>query len=50
VGNIVMNNVRAAVLEGGPAQLSHVLIGMSFLHGIEMRNAGRRMELIQKQF
>ena len=50
VGNIAMNNVRAAVLEGGPAQLSHVLIGMSFLQGIELHNAGRRMELIQKQF
>ena len=50
VGSIVTSNARAAVLEGGPAQLSHVLLGMSFLQGVELRHAGRRMELLQKHY
>jgi aspartyl protease family protein len=50
VGDIVLSNVPANVLEGGKAQLGHVLIGMSFLRHVEMRRVGDRMELIKGHF
>jgi hypothetical protein len=36
-----------SVLEGGRAQLDHVLIGMSFLRNVEMRRSGDTL-LLQK--
>ncbi len=46
VGEIVLNNVQAAVLEGRfPVK---VLLGMSFLSRLELRQSENFMELIQK--
>ena len=50
VGDIVLTNVPGTVLEGGRAQLSEVLIGMSFLKQVEMRRSGERMELIKSNY
>ncbi|MSQ52925.1 MAG: TIGR02281 family clan AA aspartic protease [Betaproteobacteria bacterium] len=50
VGDIVLTNVQGTVLEGGRAQLSEVLIGMSFLKQVEMRRSGERMELIKSNY
>jgi aspartyl protease family protein len=46
VGDIVANNVDAAVLEGNPMQF--VLLGMSFLNRMEMKREGQTMVLIRR--
>ncbi|HEY6721164.1 MAG TPA: TIGR02281 family clan AA aspartic protease, partial [Burkholderiales bacterium] len=46
VGDIVVNNVDAAVLEGNP--MSFALLGMSFLKRMEMRREGETMVLIKR--
>jgi len=43
VGNIVLNNVDAAVLEGD--HMPFALLGMSFLNRMEMKHEGRTMVL-----
>ncbi len=46
VGDIVLNNVDAAVLEGNPMPLA--LLGMSFLNRMEMKREGQTMVLIRR--
>ena len=46
VGNIVVNNVEGAVLEGN--QMPFVLLGMSFLSRMEMRRDGQTMVLTRR--
>lgn len=46
VGDIVVNNVDAAVLEG--SQMPFVLLGMSFLNRMEMKRLGQTMVLIKR--
>jgi aspartyl protease family protein len=46
VGDIVVNNVDAAVLEGN--QMPFALLGMSFLNRMEMRREGQTMVLIKR--
>jgi aspartyl protease family protein len=46
VGDIVVNNVDAAVLEGNP--MSFALLGMSFLKRMEMTREGETMVLIKR--
>jgi len=46
VGDIVANNVDAAVLEG--SQIPFALLGMSFLSRMEMKRAGETMVLIKR--
>jgi len=46
VGDIVVNNVDAAVLEGNP--MPFALLGMSFLRRMEMRREGETMVLIKR--
>jgi len=46
VGDIVLNNVDAAVLEG--SQMPFVLLGMSFLNRMEMKREGQTMVLIRR--
>lgn len=46
VGDIVLNNVDAAVLEAG--QMPYVLLGMSFLNRMEMKRDGQTMVLIKR--
>ena len=46
VGEIVVNNVDAAVLEGN--QMPFALLGMSFLNRMEMKRAGQTMVLIKR--
>ncbi len=46
VGNIVANNVEAAVLEGD--QIPFALLGMSFLNRMEMKRVGETMVLIKR--
>jgi aspartyl protease family protein len=45
VGDIVLQNVRGTVVEGGDRTLPIVLIGMSFLQHVEMRRSGAVMTL-----
>jgi aspartyl protease family protein len=45
VGDIVVNNVDAAVLEG---QMPFALLGMSFLNRMDMKRAGQTMVLIKR--
>jgi aspartyl protease family protein len=47
VGNIVVNNVDAAVLEGSN-QMPFALLGMSFLNRMEMKREGQTMVLIRR--
>lgn len=49
LGDIVLGNVVAEVLEGGSAQLPQVLIGMSFLKHVEMQRSGSTMVLQRAQ-
>lgn len=49
VGDIVLGNVAAGVLESGSARLPHVLIGMSFLKHVEMQRSGGMMVLQRAQ-
>jgi aspartyl protease family protein len=46
VGDIVLNNVDAAVLEGGP--MPFALLGMSFLNRTEMKRDGQTMVLTRR--
>jgi aspartyl protease family protein len=46
VGDITLNNVDAAVIEGD--RLPIALLGMSFLNRMEMRREGTTMTLIRK--
>lgn len=46
IGEIVLHNVDAAVLEG--SHPSTPLLGMSVLNSLEMRRDGNKMELIKK--
>jgi aspartyl protease family protein len=46
VGDIVVNNVDAAVLEGN--QMPFALLGMSFLNRMDMKRAGQTMVLIRR--
>ena len=46
VGDIVINNVEGAVLEGN--QMPIALLGMSFLNRMEMRREGQTMVLIRR--
>jgi aspartyl protease family protein len=46
VGDIVINNVDAAVLEGN--QMPFALLGMSFLNRMEMRREGQIMVLTRR--
>ena len=46
VGDIVVSNVDAAVLEGNP--MPFALLGMSFLNRMEMRREGQTMVLIRR--
>jgi aspartyl protease family protein len=46
VGDIVLNNVDAAVLEGN--EMPFALLGMSFLNRMEMKRAGQTMVLIKR--
>jgi aspartyl protease family protein len=46
VGDIVVNNIEAAVLEGN--QMPFALLGMSFLNRMEMKRLGQTMVLIKR--
>ncbi len=46
VGDIVLNNVDAAVMEGNP--MPFALLGMSFLNRMEMKREGQTMVLIRR--
>jgi aspartyl protease family protein len=46
VGDIVVNNVEGAVLDGN--QMPFVLLGMSFLNRMEMRRQGQTMVLTRR--
>lgn len=46
VGDIVINNVEAAVLDGN--QMPFALLGMSFLNRMEMRREGQTMVLTRR--
>ena len=46
VGDIVVNNVEATVVEG--SQMPFTLLGMSFLNRMEMRREGQTMVLIKR--
>lgn len=46
IGDIVVNNVEGAVLEG--SQMPIALLGMSFLNRMEMRREGQTMVLIKR--
>jgi aspartyl protease family protein len=46
VGNIVVNNIDAAVIEGN--QIPFALLGMSFLNRMEMKREGQTMVLIRR--
>ena len=45
VGDVVLANIPAFVLEGGSEKLAIALIGMSFLKHLEMRRSGNTMTL-----
>jgi len=46
VGDIVVNNIDAAVIEGDP--MPFALLGMSFLNRMEMKREGQTMVLIRR--
>ena len=46
VGDIVVNNIEAAVLEGN--SMPFALLGMSFLNRMEMKHQGQTMVLIKR--
>ena len=46
VGDIVVNNVDAAVLEGN--EMPFVLLGMTFLNRMEMKREGQTMVLTKR--
>ena len=50
VGEIVLRNVQAAVIEGDRAQLPLVLIGMSFLRQVDMQRSGNTMRLLKRYY
>ena len=45
VGEVILANIPALVIDGGPEKLPIALIGMSFLKHVEMRRSGNTMTL-----
>jgi aspartyl protease family protein len=50
VGEIVLNNVQASIIEVSKDELPLVLIGMSFLKKVDMRRSGDTMQLQKRDF
>jgi len=50
VGEIVLRNVQATIVEGGSTQLPLVLIGMSFLRQVDMQRSGNTMQLLKRHY
>ena len=50
VGEITLYDVDAVVTEGGREQLPIVLIGMTFLNGVDMRRVGDTLVLTRRNF
>jgi aspartyl protease family protein len=50
IGDVALSNVPGEVLPGGREQLSHALIGMSFLRYVEMRRSGDTMVLLRANY
>jgi len=50
IGDVALTEVPAQVLPGGREQLSHALIGMSFLRHVEMRRSGDTMVLLKANY
>jgi len=49
IGDITLYNVDAVVMAGGTDGLETVVIGMSFLNGVEMHRAGDTLTLTQRR-
>jgi aspartyl protease family protein len=49
VGDITLYNVDGVVMAGGADGLEAVVVGMSFLNGVEMRRAGDTLTLTQRR-
>lgn len=49
IGDITLYNVEGVVMAGGTDGLEAVLIGMSFLNGVEMHRAGDTLTLTQRR-
>jgi len=49
VGEITLYNVDAVVMAGGDEGLGAVVVGMSFLNGVEMHRAGDTLTLTQRR-
>jgi aspartyl protease family protein len=50
VGEIVLNNVQASIIEVSKDELPLVLVGMSFLKKVDMRRSGDTMQLQKRDF
>jgi aspartyl protease family protein len=50
VGSITLPNVEGLVVEGGRAELSITLIGMTYLNGVDLRRAGDTLTLTRRNF
>jgi len=48
LGDIVIRNVSAAVLEGGPEQLPFVLLGNSLLQHLELQRIGDTLTIVKR--
>jgi aspartyl protease family protein len=48
VGEIVVSNVSAAVLDGGPEQLPTVLLGSTFLQHVEIQRVGDTLTITKR--
>jgi aspartyl protease family protein len=49
VGDITLHNVDGVVMAGGTEGLEAVVVGMSFLNGVEMHRAGDTLTLTQRR-
>jgi len=49
IGDITLSNVDGVVMAGGADGLEAVVIGMSFLNGVEMHRAGDTLTLTQRR-
>jgi len=49
IGDIALSNVDGVVMAGGAEGLEAVVIGMSFLNGVEMHRAGDTLTLTQRR-
>jgi len=49
VGDITLHNVDGVVMAGGADGLEAVVVGMSFLNGVEMHRAGDTLTLTQRR-